>query len=65
MMLTSRGYYERTVTATKELNNTAVEYINGRIVDSGTHSQLMDHSGLYRNFVSERKEAVSWKVKNA
>ncbi|MBQ3394103.1 MAG: hypothetical protein IJG64_03005 [Oscillospiraceae bacterium] len=53
------------MTATKELNNTAVEYINGRIVDSGTHSQLMDHSGLYRNFVSERKEAVSWKVKNA
>ncbi len=38
---------------------------NGRIVDSGTHAQLMDHSGLYRNFVSERKEAVSWKVKNA
>jgi len=29
MMLTSAGFYERTVVATKELNNTAVEYING------------------------------------
>ncbi len=29
MMFNSAGFYERTVSATKELNNTAVEYING------------------------------------
>ena len=35
---------------------------DGRIVQKGTHEELMDEEGIYRNFVSERKEAVSWKI---
>ena len=36
---------------------------HGRIVQRGTHEQLMDEEGIYRNFVGERREAASWKVK--
>ena len=35
---------------------------NGRISQQGTHEALMKEEGIYRNFVSERKEAVSWKI---
>ena len=34
----------------------------GHIVQSGTHDELIDKDGIYRKFVSDRKEAVSWKV---
>ena len=33
----------------------------GRIVQQGTHSELMDREGIYRTFVEDRKKAVSWK----
>lgn len=36
---------------------------HGRVVQRGTHAQLMEQEGIYRNFVSERREAASWKVK--
>ncbi len=35
---------------------------NGKIVQSGTHSQLMKQGGIYRRFVQSRKTAVGWKV---
>lgn len=35
---------------------------DGKITQKGTHEQLMAEEGIYRNFVSERKEAVSWKI---
>ncbi|MCR5499419.1 MAG: ABC transporter ATP-binding protein/permease [Acetatifactor sp.] len=35
---------------------------NGKIVQRGTHDELMREDGIYKNFVSERKEAVSWKI---
>ena len=35
----------------------------GKIVQKGTHKDLMQQEGIYRNFISERKEAVSWKMK--
>ena len=35
----------------------------GRIVQRGTHGERMAQDGLYRNFVSERREAASWKIK--
>ncbi len=34
----------------------------GKIVQEGTHEELMGQPGIYRNFVNERKEAVSWKI---
>ena len=34
----------------------------GRIVQAGTHEELVGREGIYKNFVSERKEAVSWKL---
>ena len=37
---------------------------HGRIVQQGTHAQLMQQEGIYRHFVSERREAVSWKAKS-
>lgn len=34
----------------------------GRIVQIGRHEELILQEGIYKNFVSERKEAASWKV---
>ena len=36
---------------------------HGKIVQQGTHEKLMEEDGIYRNFISERREAASWKVK--
>ena len=36
---------------------------HGRIVQRGTHEQLMAENGIYKTFVGERREAASWKVK--
>ena len=35
----------------------------GRIVQQGTHEQLMQQEGIYRRFVDAREQAVSWKLK--
>ena len=35
----------------------------GKIVQQGTHVELMEQEGIYTNFSSERREAASWKVK--
>ncbi|UTD13189.1 ABC transporter ATP-binding protein [Treponema denticola] len=34
----------------------------GKIVQQGTHIQLLEQDGIYRNFIGERREAASWKV---
>lgn len=34
----------------------------GRIVQQGTHDQLMEQEGLYRRFVAGRRQAVGWKM---
>ena len=34
----------------------------GRIVQCGTHSELMKEDGIYRRFISGREQAVSWKL---
>jgi len=34
---------------------------HGKIVQHGTHTQLMEQDGIYRNFIGERREAASWK----
>ena len=34
----------------------------GKIVQSGTHEELAAQEGIYRNFVSVRKQAASWKI---
>ncbi len=34
----------------------------GKIVQSGKHDDLMKEEGIYRRFVLDRKEAVSWKI---
>ena len=36
---------------------------HGKIVQQGTHENLMKEEGIYRNFISERREAASWKIK--
>ena len=33
----------------------------GRIVQKGRHEELMNEEGIYKNFVSGRKKAVSWR----
>ncbi len=35
---------------------------DGKIAQRGTHAELMKQNGIYKDFVSERKEAVSWKI---
>lgn len=34
----------------------------GRIVQKGTHEQLMTQDGIYKRFVDAREQAVSWKL---
>ena len=34
----------------------------GKIVQQGTHEQLMAQDGLYRDFIGQRSQAVSWKL---
>jgi ATP-binding cassette subfamily B protein len=34
----------------------------GQIVQRGKHDELMKQDGIYKNFVSGRKQAVSWKI---
>ena len=34
----------------------------GQIVQKGTHSELADRSGLYRDFLTARREAAGWKI---
>ena len=36
---------------------------HGKIVQQGTHAELMEQDGIYRNCIGERCEAASWKVK--
>ncbi|MED9993710.1 MAG: ABC transporter ATP-binding protein [Oscillospiraceae bacterium] len=35
---------------------------NGQIVQRGTHDELMGQDGIYRRFISGRKQAVGWKI---
>lgn len=35
----------------------------GRIVQQGTHEQLIQQDGIYRRFVDAREQAVSWKLR--
>lgn len=35
---------------------------NGRIVQQGTHDELVGQEGIYRHFVVERRQAAGWKV---
>ena len=34
----------------------------GKIVQKGRHEELMKEEGIYKNFISGRKQAVSWKL---
>lgn len=34
----------------------------GRIVQKDTHEKLMGEDGIYRHFIEDRSEAVSWKI---
>lgn len=35
----------------------------GHIVQSGTHEELMQQSGIYADFIGVRKKAIGWKLK--
>ena len=34
----------------------------GRIVQKGKHEDLVNQEGIYKNFITGRKQAVSWKI---
>ena len=34
----------------------------GQIIQRGTHDELMAQDGIYRHFVSGRRQAVGWKL---
>ena len=47
---------------TVERANQIIVVDHGKIVQQGTHAELMEQDGIYRNFICERREAASWKV---
>ena len=34
----------------------------GKIVQHGTHDELMTQDGIFRRFIADRREATSWKI---
>lgn len=42
--------------------DTIVVVDRGRVVQKGTHEELMEQDGIYRRFVDPREQAVSWKI---
>ncbi|MBE5924847.1 MAG: ABC transporter ATP-binding protein [Lachnospiraceae bacterium] len=36
----------------------------GQIAQQGTHDELMKKEGIYKNFISERNKATTWKIGN-
>ena len=34
----------------------------GRVVQKGTHQQLIGHEGLYRRFINIREQAEGWSI---
>lgn len=34
----------------------------GKIVQQGTHEQLMEQGGIYSDFIGRRKQAIGWKI---
>ena len=34
----------------------------GKIVQKGKHEELIEQEGIYKNFVTGRKQAVGWKL---
>ena len=37
----------------------------GRIVQQGTHTELIKQEGLYRRFVEAREQALGWRLEKA
>ena len=35
---------------------------SGKIVEKGTHSELINQEGIYKRFIDSRQLAVSWKL---
>jgi ATP-binding cassette subfamily B protein len=35
----------------------------GRIEEQGTHEELMNKEGIYKNFIAERSKAAIWKIR--
>ena len=35
---------------------------SGKIAQLGTHTQLMQEVGIYKNFVNARQQAAGWKI---
>lgn len=35
----------------------------GRIAEQGTHEELMNKEGIYKNFIAERSKAATWKIR--
>ena len=36
----------------------------GQIAQQGTHDELMEQDGIYRRFISGRKQTVGWKLQS-
>ena len=34
----------------------------GRIIQRGTHDELVKQDGIYRRFVDSRRQAIGWKI---
>ncbi len=48
----------------KTVRNADCIYVldNGKIVQQGTHEELINEEGIYKRFVQQRKQAVSWRI---
>ena len=45
--------------------NTYAPFVDGKIVEEGTHDSLLKEDGIYTKMWNDYQKSIKWRVKNA